>query len=587
MAMKAWYFVCEIGRSGCRNLLLLYFLAGVASAQTWTQKSPATSPSARQAPVMAYDPVHSQVVLFGGTNSSGVLNDTWVWDGTTWTQKLPTTSPSARSNGVMVYDAAHSQIVLFGGQGINGPGQPIYNDTWTWDGSTWAQKSPATSPTARSFDAMTYDSVRSQVVLFGGFALPSGDGDVNDTWVWDGTTWTKLSPQTSPPVSDGSQMVFDSALGQAILFEGGGAVFYNDVWAWDGTTWTKKSPASSPPGRTGLSLGYDTAHNQVLMFGGTNASPARFGDTWIWDGTLWMQQTPTTSPSARAFAAMAYDSVHSQIVMFGGVTTGSTTVNDTWVWTGASTAAVPTITSVNSAGAFGAFSTVTSGTWIEIYGTDLGPSTPVNWAGSDFQGNNAPTSIGGVEVKIGGQAAFSDYVSSTQVNAQLPSNIPTGPTQITVTNGTMPSAPYNITVNLTQPGMLAPPSFKVGANQYVVAQFTDGTYVLPPGAIAGVPSRQAKPGETIIIYGIGFGSVSPNIPAGQIATVSNQLAQSFQILFGTATAGLGYYGLAPNYVGLYQFNVVVPAVADNDLVPFSFTLGGAPGSQTLYTAVHH
>jgi uncharacterized protein (TIGR03437 family) len=37
---------------------------------------------------------------------------------------------------------------------------------------------------------------------------------------------------------------------------------------------------------------------------------------------------------------------------------------------------------------------------------------------------------------------------------------------------------------------------------------------------------------------------------------------------------------------LYQFNVTVPAVADNNLVPLTFSLGGVPGAQTLYIAVH-
>ena len=45
-------------------------------------------------------------------------------------------------------------------------------------------------------------------------------------------------------------------------------------------------------------------------------------------------------------------------------------------------------------------------------------------------------------------------------------------------------------------------------------------------------------------------------------------------------------GLAPGFVGLDQFDVVVPAVPDNNLVPLTFTLGGAPGIQKLYTAVH-
>ena len=47
-----------------------------------------------------------------------------------------------------------------------------------------------------------------------------------------------------------------------------------------------------------------------------------------------------------------------------------------------------------------------------------------------------------------------------------------------------------------------------------------------------------------------------------------------------------YDGLAPNYAGLYQFNVQVPVVADSDAVPLTFNLGGAPGGQTLYIAVH-
>jgi hypothetical protein len=36
---------------------------------------------------------------------------------------------------------------------------------------------------------------------------------------------------------------------------------------------------------------------------------------------------------------------------------------------------------------------------------------------------------------------------------------------------------------------------------------------------------------------------------------------------------------------LSQFNIVVPAVADNDLVPLTFNQGGVPGTQALFTAV--
>ncbi|HEV2689984.1 MAG TPA: hypothetical protein VGV35_15600, partial [Bryobacteraceae bacterium] len=122
---------------------------------------------------------------------------------------------------------------------------------------------------------------------------------------------------------------------------------------------------------------------------------------------------------------------------------------------------------------------------------------------------------------------------------------------------------------------------------YLVALLPDATtYILPPGAIPGIASRQAHPAETIITYGIGFGPVTPDINAGQIVTQANQLSLPLQILFGQTPALVQYAGLSPGFVGLYQFNVVVPAVPDNDLVPLTFNLGGVAATQTLYTAVH-
>jgi uncharacterized protein (TIGR03437 family) len=247
---------------------------------------------------------------------------------------------------------------------------------------------------------------------------------------------------------------------------------------------------------------------------------------------------------------------------------------------------VPSIANVVSASAFGGFSNVAPGSWVEIYGSNLAPDTR-GWAGGDFQGNNAPTMLDGVTVTIGNQKAFVSYISASpgQVNAQLPSNIATGAMQLTVTNGGTSSAPFGIVVSGTQPGLLAPASFKVGTSQYVVALLPDGTYALPAGSIAGVTSRPAHPGETITMYGIGFGPVTPNFAAGQIVTQQNQLELPLAISFGQAPAQLSYAGLAPTLVGLYQFNVVVPTVPDSDVVPITFNLGGVVGTQTLFTSV--
>jgi uncharacterized protein (TIGR03437 family) len=240
---------------------------------------------------------------------------------------------------------------------------------------------------------------------------------------------------------------------------------------------------------------------------------------------------------------------------------------------------------VVSASAFGAFTSVAPGSWIEIYGSNLA-SDSRQWAGGDFSGVNAPTSLDGTKVTIGGQPAFIDYISPIQVNAQVPSNVGTGPQPLIVTTAAGVSSASMIAVNAEQPGLLAPSSFNIGGKQYVAALFSDGaTYVLPPGVIAGSPSRRAQPGDSITLYGVGFGPVTPNIPAGQIAQQTNALALPFHVFFGPTEATVSYAGLAPNAVGLYQFNLVVPNVTASDLVPLTFTLAGISATQTLYLAV--
>jgi len=247
-------------------------------------------------------------------------------------------------------------------------------------------------------------------------------------------------------------------------------------------------------------------------------------------------------------------------------------------------AAMTSVTTAISASAFGGFSYISPGSWIEIYGANLASGTR-SWAGSDFNGVNAPISLDGTTVTIGGQNAFVDYISPTQVNAQAPSTVALGVQQLVVSSSAG-AASYTIYVTPAEPGFLAPASFVVGGTPYAVALFPDNvTYVLPQGAIAGINSRPAKAGDTIILYGVGFGPVAPDIPAGQIVQQSNTLASDFQVSLGGKPATLSYEGLAPGYVGLYQFNVVVPNVGTTGAVPLTFSLGSIASSQPLAIAI--
>jgi uncharacterized protein (TIGR03437 family) len=243
----------------------------------------------------------------------------------------------------------------------------------------------------------------------------------------------------------------------------------------------------------------------------------------------------------------------------------------------------PTIQTVISASDYGGFTSIAPATWIEIYGQNLA-STTREWGGTDFQGSNAPINLSDTTVTVGGQSAFVFYISPSQVNVQVPSNVATGSQPVIVTTDAGASAPFNINVNATEPGLLAPAAFKINGQQYVVAQFVDGFFDLPPGT-PNVASRLAVPGDIVTLYGIGFGPLSDGTPAGVIDANQNHLSGSLNVTVGGVTAQLQYQGLTPQLVGLYAFNVVIPNIPANNSTPLTFSLNGTPGTQTLYLFV--
>ncbi len=305
----------------------------VWDGSTWTRLSPASSPTTRYGAGMAFDPATGQIILFGGWHA-GYRDDTWAYAipsfGTEWSQLDPHTSPSARSHPSAVFDPAIGKLVLFGGYGDSG----ILNDTWTWDGTTWVQLSPTASPPARYFASMDFDPATGQIILFGG--NDGNGGNLNDTWAWDGTTWTQLSPSTSPPARYNASMAFDPANGEIILFGGyGDSGYLNDTWAWDGTIWTQLSPVTSPPALSKASMAFDPATGQLILFGGNDVR-GNLNDTWVWDSTTWTQLFPSSNPSARYDATAAFDPATGQLILFGGFKTIRGYLNDTWAWDGTS-----------------------------------------------------------------------------------------------------------------------------------------------------------------------------------------------------------------------------------------------------------
>jgi hypothetical protein len=246
--------------------------------------------------------------------------------------------PPIRQNHAAVFDTVRNQVVVFGGF-LGGFGS--YGDTWTWNGADWTQAS-ISGPSVRSVHAMAWDAARGRVVLFGGNA----GGALGDTWEWDGTTWTEIFPATSPPARFNHAMAFDSVRNVVVLAGGFGTVRYNDTWEFSGGNWTQRVGITNFTGRNGHGMEFDPGRNKMVIFGGFNG--ARLNDTWELGATGWTL-IPVTGPSGRQYlGGLTFNPDDGLIYLFGGQTGPATAdrVNDLWSYDGTAwTLAIPGVPS--------------------------------------------------------------------------------------------------------------------------------------------------------------------------------------------------------------------------------------------------
>ncbi|MCA8976355.1 MAG: hypothetical protein KDC98_16670 [Planctomycetes bacterium] len=333
----------------------ILLFSSFAAAQ-WSQALPASNPSARIEPQMAYNGVNT--VLFGGADVAGFpptnFADTWTWDGTNWTPQSPATSPSGRYFGGMAHDVIRNVTVLYGGLSATFFGASYKDDTWEYDGSTWTQVPTANSPGGYIGNpgvgevSMAYDLVGQRIVMFGGELFQGIVPAPNLTFEYDGTNWTQTSPSTAPERRSQASMCTASSLGGVLLFGGTnfnnppgpfGEILWNDTWVYSAATdtWTQLHPSGPlPPERAGASLLFDVNSGLYVLHGGytyvANAiSP--LADTWVFDGTAWTDVTASfgspTAPRVRFASAEGPNGCH---VLFGGApAVFGTPYADTWL----------------------------------------------------------------------------------------------------------------------------------------------------------------------------------------------------------------------------------------------------------------
>ena len=234
----------------------------------------------------------------------------------------------------------------------------------------------------------------------------------------------------------------------------------------------------------------------------------------------------------------------------------------------------PSIVSVVSGASF--LPGIVPNSWVSVFGTNLSTVTDF-WT---IVGGQFPTELDGVSVSVNGQAAYVEFVSSGQINVLAP-NVGAGPMQVTVTNG------LGTTPAVAATSAIDGPAFFLWDNQYAVATYTDYTYAVKNGAIAGLTTVPAKPGDVLILWGTGFGPTTPAATPGQEvpSTATYSTSDPVTVTVGGISATVYGAALAPGFAGLYQVAIQVPTSAAAGDQPIVATVGGVSSPSTTLLTV--
>ncbi|MBK9171166.1 MAG: hypothetical protein IPM24_27420 [Bryobacterales bacterium] len=199
-----------------------------------------------------------------------------------------------------------------------------------------------------------------------------------------------------------------------------------------------------------------------------------------------------------------------------------------------------------------------SGAIVSIFGWNLASET------AEAEGPELPNTLAGVQVTLNGMTAPLYFVSPGQINAQIPFTIVSDQVTVIVRRGALFSEAVTLPLKTASPGVL------VAADGTALALRPDGSLV--------TRENPARRGEPTTIFGIGLGPVFPLVGPGLPAPVDPLSRVRFlpRVLLGDTPAPVGFAGLAPGFVSLYQVNLDIPAAAPRGAaVPLTLRVGDA------------
>ncbi len=233
----------------------------------------------------------------------------------TWVDRTRPGPPSRQAyNTDMAYDPVRGVAVLYGGWS---PSAGYLDDTWEWDGVSWTQRFPAHDPGRRLGHEMVFDSTRNTILLFGGWSTTANHNA--EVWEYDGNDWTLITTSPGGPSPVSSQQgdaTYDAARGKMIVLMelADGPTPTNRTWEFDSLTETwEETYAGTGPTPYDAPLAFDPERGYVLA--------QEYSYTGIWEGTFkytpgnWGLANPVTPE--RYWPVMAYDTVRARPTIYG------------------------------------------------------------------------------------------------------------------------------------------------------------------------------------------------------------------------------------------------------------------------------
>jgi len=293
----------------------------------WVQQFPENNPPARSDHAMVYDSAQNRVLLFGGRKEGevvrqrfGVLNDTWAWKNGEWQELGPAAAPPARYGHSLAYDRDRNRVILFGGYNYSTDGKNTIEarfDTWEFDGDTWSRVNESGPDVAKPL--LVFDAARHVTILLG--VDTTEFSTVMYSWDSAASSWKSVTSATLPSCVNEGQLVYQTH-NQRPLVAGGictGSEFLEETYEWDGTTWTKLT-TNSTSRAVGSAMAYDTTNAQVVRYGGHatfQATPDSVTSTF--KNLEWHNVNRSGAPSPRSMPLFRRDPQRDAVWMFGGL----------------------------------------------------------------------------------------------------------------------------------------------------------------------------------------------------------------------------------------------------------------------------